>query len=226
MSGLATAVIGSAVIGGIANNQKNQAAKGAVNAQVEGNNAAIAEGARQFDKLQSVLAPYTQAGEKSLGGLLDIFGLNGADKQASAIDAIKSGPEFAALTKTGEEAILANASATGVLRGGNTQDALAKFRPSILSDLINQQVSRLGYLTNVGQASAAGVGNAAVATGANVGGIMQNSGQAIAQGALARGNNTAGFIGNIGQGAGILAGYYGGGISGNQLGKAILAGGF
>ena len=103
-------------------------------------------------------ASYTKQG--SLGAQEDLLGLNGADAQGRAISQIENSPYFSGLVKQGENAILQNASATGGLRGGNTQAALAQFRPNMLAAAIDQQYQRLGGLTSLGQNAAAGVGNA------------------------------------------------------------------
>lgn len=117
---------------------------------------------------QGALNPYAQGGQAALGGLAEfgqaglgayqnsiqgqqgLLGLNGADAQAAAIAAIQGGPQFDALKRAGENAILQNASATGGLRGGNVQGALAQFSPQILSQLINQQYAQLGGLGSLG----------------------------------------------------------------------------
>lgn len=90
----------------------------------------------------------------------DLLGLNGADAQSRAISGIENSPYFSGLVKQGENAILQNASATGGLRGGNTQGALAQFRPQMLAAAIADQYQRLGGITSLGQNAAAGVGNA------------------------------------------------------------------
>lgn len=192
MSGVALAVgLGTAAAGAISANQQKQAAKGATNAQVEAGDRAVEEQRRQFDAFQKVMAPYVQGGEEGLGGMLDILGLSGQEKQQAAIAGIEESPLFTELARQGEEAILANASATGGLRGGNTQGALAQFRPSLLNNLINQRFQQFGQVAQLGQASAAGVGAAGLQTGANVGNIYQNQGEAIGQGILARGQSNA-----------------------------------
>lgn len=192
MSGVALAVgLGSAAVGAIGANQQKKAAQGAVNAQIEAGDKAIAEQQRQFDAFQKVLSPYVQGGESGFGGMLDLLGLSGQEKQQAAIAGIEESPLFQSLAKQGEEAILANASATGGLRGGNTQGALAQFRPSLLNNLINQRFQQFGQVAELGQASAAGVGAAGLQTGANVGNIYQNQGEAIGQGLIARGQANA-----------------------------------
>lgn len=147
----------------------------------------IAEQRRQFDALQSLLAPFVKTGTSALGGQADILGLNGADAQGSAIAAIQGSPQFSTLLQAGENSILQNASATGGLRGGNTQRALMEYSPNLLSQLIEQQYSRLGGLTSLGQNSAAQTGNAGMQTGANIANLLQQQGAAQAGGILAQG---------------------------------------
>jgi hypothetical protein len=163
-------------------------ASDAADAQAQGNADAIAEQRRQFDAMQALLQPYTQAGAGALAGQQDLMGLNGVDAQGKAISGLAGGPEMQALVSQGENAMLQNASATGGLRGGNLQDALAQYRPQMLSQLINQQYSRLGGIAQMGQASAAGVGAAGMQAGQNIGGYMIGQGNANAAGAIAQGN--------------------------------------
>jgi hypothetical protein len=156
------------------------------------------------------LQPYAQGGVSALQGQQNLIGLGGNQAQSDAIAQLQSSPEFAALTKQGEDAILANASATGGLRGGNVQAALGQFRPQVLSSLINQQYTRLGGLSASGQNAAVGVGNAAIGTGGSIAGLQQQAGAAQAGGALAQGRTNAGYINNIYEALGLFAGMEGG----------------
>lgn len=192
------------VVGGAINaNQQKKAAKGAQNAQTEAADRGIEEQQRQFDAMQKLLSPYVQGGEQAMGAQRDILGLSGQPAQKSAVDAIQNSAQFGALAKQGENAILQNAAATGGLRGGNTQGALAQFRPQLLNSLIDQQYSRLGGLTQLGQASAAGVGAAGMQSGDAITALLQQSGAAQAGGALAKGAANAQFgntvVGALGQ---------------------------
>lgn len=148
---------------------------------------AIAEQRRQFDSLQALLAPFVKTGTSALGGQADLLGLNGSGSQQSAIAAIQGSPQFASLLASGENAILQNASATGGIRGGNTQRALMEFSPNLLSQLIEQQYSRLGGLTSIGQNSAAQTGNAGMQTGTTIAKLLGQQGAAEAGGILAQG---------------------------------------
>lgn len=197
--GLVGASVGGSLLS--ANAQK-EAGQAAAAAQTAASEASIEEQRRQFDAVQKLLKPYVEAGTTAIGQQLALIGASGPQAQRTAIAAIEASPEFEALTRAGEEAILQQASATGGLRGGNTQAALAKFRPEILSGLINQQYSRLGGLTTTGQASAAGQAQAAQAMATNIGNLYGQIGAAQAGSALASGQAQANLFGNIAGAAG------------------------
>lgn len=226
MSWVAAAVVGSAVVGGVV---QSKAAKSAASAQVESSEAAVAEQRRQFDETRKLLEPYVTAGTEAMAGLepyaavgeqglqgqLALAGLSGPEAQRAAIQAIEQGEEYRALTGAGEEAILQSAAATGGLRGGNVQGALAQFRPQVLSSLINQQYSRLGGFTalgqqttqnlaNMGANAAAGQATAGQQTAANIGNLYGQMGAAQAGSALAQGQAWGNVFGGIGQLAGAI----------------------
>jgi hypothetical protein len=196
--GLSGAALAGLAIGGAgiatgiySANKAAGAADNAARLQSNSAQAGIDEGRRQFDAIQKLLSPFVTAGTGALSGQQDLLGQNGPSAQQAAIAGIQSSPQFQALTQQGEEAILANASATGGLRGGNVHGSLAQFRPQLLAQLIDQQYQRLGGLTQVGQASAAGVGSAGMQTGANVAQLLGQQGAALAGGALASGRADA-----------------------------------
>jgi hypothetical protein len=162
----------------------SEAAEDAAAAQAGAAEAGIAEQRSQFTQIQELLKPYTEAGLPALQQQQAFLGLQGPEAERAAIERIRSGETFQALARQGEEAILQNASATGGLRGGNVQGALAQFRPALLSSLIDQQYSRLGGLTSLGQQSAAGVGTSGQAMGANVANLLGQQGAAQAAGAI------------------------------------------
>jgi hypothetical protein len=178
---------------------------------------AIDEQRRQFDAVQKLLAPYAAAGTPALQAQQSLLGLQGPEAERAAIERISGGETFQALAAQGEEALLQRASATGGLRGGNIQGALAQFRPQLLSSLIEQQYGRLGGMTSLGQASAAGIGSAGTAAGANIGNIygaqgtniarlLGEQGAAQAGGAIAQGRAYAAIPQAISGGLGIYSG--------------------
>lgn len=203
---------GSIGLGLISSNKAAKAQKNAANqaadAQIQSNQAAIDEQKRQFDAIQELMKPYENAGTGALAGQQDLLGLNGASKQQAAIDAINNSQAMQTYMQQGENAILQNASATGGLRGGNTQSALSQFRPQLLNQLINQQYQNLGGLTSIGQNAAAGVGNAGMQSANNIGNLLQQSGAAQAGNALAQGQASASQWAGIGNLVGQLGGAF------------------
>jgi hypothetical protein len=161
-----------------------KAAGSAAETQASAAGAGIEEQRRQFDAMQALLKPYTEAGTPALEAQQAFLGLRGPEAERAAIDRIRGGETFKALSQQGEEAMLQRASATGGLRGGNIQGALAQFRPQLLSSLIEEQYGRLGGMTKLGQSSAAGVGAAGMETGTNVSNLLASQGAARAGGQL------------------------------------------
>ncbi|QPQ55599.1 hypothetical protein IC614_03075 [Allosphingosinicella flava] len=134
--------------------------------------------------------PFVDAGSKAIAQQMGLIGLNGTAAQQDAINALLAGPEFTTSLEQGEEAILANAAATGGLRGGNTNNSLARFRADLLASTFANQFGRLRDLTSIGQSAAAGVGNQAAASTNAVSDLLQQQGAALAGGQIARGNST------------------------------------
>jgi hypothetical protein len=223
MSGIATAIIGSAVVGGV---MSSKAASKAAGAQGAAADASIAEQRSQFEAMQRTLAPYVQAGSPALRQIASysevaqpalneqqaLNGMFGPAAQQEAINRIEQSPLYLEQVRQGENAILQNASATGGLRGGNIQAALAQFRPAVLSQMIEDKYTKLGgmasfggsaaqNLATMGQASAAGVGAAGMGMASNIGNAQMGAGNAQAQAALAKGQawgNVAGSVGYLG----------------------------
>lgn len=175
------------VVGGsqlIGSSMQASAAGEAAGIQAGAAQAGIEEQRRQFDAMRELLKPYTEAGLPALEAQQAFLGLQGPEAERAAIERIRGGETFQALASQGEEALLQRASATGGLRGGNIQGALAQFRPQLLSSLIEQQYGRLGGMTQLGQRSAAGVGAAGMETGTNVANLLSQQGAALAGGEL------------------------------------------
>lgn len=222
------AVGGATLISGLA---QADAAESAAATQAGAAGAGIDEQRRQFDQILALLKPYVDVGAPAIAGLQAytaagapafeqqqaLAGVLGPDRQRQAIAQIEQGAGFQASVRQGEEALLSRASATGGLRGGNIQAALAQFRPQMLQAEIDKQYGRLGgfsdigreTLTNLakfGQSSAAGVGAQAASTGANVARLLGQEGAALAGGEIAQGRAVSAIPGAIGAGLGLFQG--------------------
>lgn len=155
------AIAGSSLVGGM---MQADAAESAAGAQAGAAAEGVAEQRRQFDEIRKLLAPYVQAGTGAIEGFQPfqqagaqafeqqqaLAGLRGPEAQQAAIAQIEQSPFLQAQIQQGEEAMLQRASATGGLRGGNIQAALAQFRPQMLQQAIEQQYGRLGGFAGAG----------------------------------------------------------------------------
>jgi hypothetical protein len=175
-------------IGGLlGGGSEKKAVKKATQAQVDALNRGIDEQHRQFDLTRSDFSPYLSAGVGAIGGLGDLMGLNGNDKASAAIKALKASPTYQSLYNNGLEAVLQNASATGGIRGGNTERGLAGFGADTLSSVITDQLSRLGGLAGLGEGATDAVSGFGQHTADAISSLFGQQGAARASGALAIG---------------------------------------
>ncbi|MCH7391814.1 hypothetical protein [Acinetobacter dispersus] len=200
---------GAGILGSVLGSKEQSKAAGrASDAQVQSTQMAIDEQRRQSDELRKLMQPYLDSGYAALGGQQDLLGLNGMQAQQNAINGIQNSAEFQTYLDQGNNNLRQNASATGGLRGGNTQAALGQFSGQLLNQMINQHYANLGGLTALGQNSAAGVGNAGMQTAGNIGNLLQQSGAAQAGNYLAQGQANANMYGGIAKGIGGLGSAY------------------
>lgn len=201
-AGQAAGQLASAGIQGYAANRGSQQ-------QAQAAQAGIEEQRRQFDATRQALAPFAATGQSVLGNFApymgaglqafqqqqELAGLRGPQAQRAMISNLEASPEYQALARQGEEAILQRASATGGLRGGNVQAALAQFRPAMLQQLIDQQYQRLGgfagtglqttsQLASMGQSAAGQTGQFGANAASNIGNLLASQGQAQALGTV------------------------------------------
>lgn len=177
--------------------QGNKAAGRAADAQTAAAQMGVEENRRQFDFIQELMKPYVDSGKTALNQQMGMLGLNGAAAQQQAIGALQNSPFFQAQLNQGTNALLQNASATGGLRGGNTQAALAQFAPQLLQQTYQNQLSNLGGLSSMGLGAATGTGNAAQNAAAQNSQLFGNMGQAQAGAYLARAQNNQNMVGSL-----------------------------
>jgi hypothetical protein len=223
---------GTSLLGGLVQgNSARQASKAQTQAAQQG----IEEQRRQLEESRRILQPYVGAGTEAIGGLQPyaqagvgalqqqqaLLGLLGPEAQQQAIAQLEQGAGFQSQVRQGEEALLQRASATGGLRGGNIQAALAQFRPQMLQQEIEAQYGRLGGMTalgqtttqniaQLGQASAAGQSAAGLQTGANIANLFGQQGAARAGARLAEGTAASKVLNLPGQ---FLGMQYGAGVA-------------
>ena len=164
-----------------------KAAKKAGQAQVAAAETGAEEQRAAREELRRLLQPYTDVGVPALQAQMAAVGLRGPEAEAAYTAEVEGSPIFQALARQGEEAMLQQASATGGLRGGNVQGALAQFRPGLLNQFLTQRYQQLGGLTQLGQQSAAGVGAAGMETANALSNLAAEAGADRAGAALGKG---------------------------------------
>lgn len=210
MSFGAVASVGIAVGGSLlANRSANGAAKDAGEAQSAAAQQGIDEISGRYDEVSALLAPYSEGGAGAYSQLLALTGASGQEAYQAQVDNVRNGAEYQSLLSSGEESILANASATGGLRGGNTQGALAQFAPQLLQQQLDQRFNRLGGIANTGLNAAQSQSQASLQAGGNIAQLFGQQGAAQAGVALARGQNNANLIGDV---TGLISGGIQGGF--------------
>jgi len=160
------------------------ATRQAANAQVSASQKSVGEMRREFGIYRHMSQPFVNTGRQALWQQKDFLGLNGNAAQQAQMNNLMQSPEYQTNVQQSENALLANASATGGLRGGNTENSLAKIRPQILSGLEQQRLGNLANLSSMGQSAASGTGNAAIRTGNSISGQYNNAANAQASAAL------------------------------------------
>lgn len=198
---VAAAVGAAAVVGGVASSAMSASAAGdAADAQSQAASSNLALATRQYDTMQQQISPYLDYGQAGLKDYGDLLGTNGSDAQGAAINGIKTGPQYQGLMQTANENILANASATGGLRGSNTSNTLANTSISTLNGLITQKLAGYGQLMSNGLNAVSGSQASSNAfTGAATNANNQNANaQTSLAGSLSNSFNSG--IGSITQG--------------------------
>jgi len=182
---LGVGALGSAAIGASAASKAGKYQERAADKGVEEQRAAREE-------MRRLLEPYVAAGGPALEAQMGALGLRGAEAQQAYVSEQEQSPIFQALARQQEESILQNASATGGLRGGNVQGALAQFRPALLNQFLEQQYGKLGGMTALGQQSAAGVGTSGMQSANAISNLFGQAGAARAGAALGVGQALSG----------------------------------
>lgn len=196
---------GASILGSVLGSKsQKKAAQSAQQSQEGMSREAIAEQQRQFDQLQALLKPYVSAGTGALAGQQDLLGLNGQQAQQGAIGNLENSPFFKSQYQQAENAMLQNAAATGGLRGGNFQEALADNRSNMLYNTVQGQITNLGGLAANGQNAANGVGTAGQNFANQVGQQLNGIGASQAGYALAKGQANQNMMNGIFAGAGAI----------------------
>jgi hypothetical protein len=210
------------------------ASKQAAATQVAAMNNAMGTLNTQFGQTSTNYQPFINTGTAALNNYGNLLGLNGGTVQQNAITSLQNSPYFQSLYNQGKNAVLQNASATGGLRGGNTDTALYNLGQQTLAQTIQQQMANLGTAAQgFGLQPTESLGALGAQNASAIGNLQVGQGQAQAQDILTRGQlaNSAwsglgsllegGALSFLGGGAGLGSAL--GGL-GNMLGGGAAGG--
>lgn len=198
----AAAVVGAAVVGGLASKSAARTAAGSASEgrQVSAQQAAIGRGdigsalPRTLGELslgagQAIgqLQPVADIG----GGAFDIqaalSGALGPEAQQQAIQGFQASPEQAFLKQEAEQASLRNASATGGVGGGRIRQELQRQAIGFGSQDIQNRFNRLGAIAGQGLDARTNIANLQSSLGSARAQAQQSAGQGLANIAIGQG---------------------------------------
>lgn len=191
MSGVATAIAGSAIIGGVI---QGGAARDAANTQAGAARDASALSDAQFQQQRADQEPWRAAGAKALTGLQDT-----KFQDTFKMSDYQQDPGFQFRMDEGNKAINAAASSRGMANSGATMKALTRYGQDYGSseyskayDRFNNdrttQFNRLSSLAGVGQTANAQLASSGNQMAANVGSNIIGAGNAAAAGQVGQAN--------------------------------------
>jgi len=184
--GVAGAILGSAVIGGVSASKAASAQKSAADAQVD-----LARETR--DLTRQDLSPYYDAGQQGLNALQYELGLGA---QPQGYNGFQATPGYQFALDEGLNAVEGSAAAAGGLYSGATMQALQERGTGLANQEYGNYVNRLTSLAGSGQNAAAGMGAANQAYSNQAGNALGAYGNAAAAGAIGVGNAVNQGIGN------------------------------
>lgn len=217
------------ILGFVSGFGKKNAIGNATDALVGGYNQGINTIGNENTRIQGYLNPYMTAGDNAVGQEQALLGLGDSAASRNAIERLRSSPIFQSILSSGNANLLGNASATGGLRGGNMQDALARFGGDALAQFYQQQLGNLFGLSGQGLNAINSSGQFGANAADNIASLQSSIGKAQAGGILGKGavdqqlwgqvGNTVNDVFNsIAQGFGGFGGFGGGGNGGAGTG--------
>ena len=224
MSGIATAIVASAAIGGAVS---SRGASKAARAQTEAADEAARVQREIFEKQTELQEPFRQAGMTAQNELLRLLGLGGEAGTPGygsigapfTAEQMQMDPGYAFRLAEGEKALERMQSARGQLLGGGAIRAGVRYGQEMGSQeymnafnraqaLMGTRLGTLGSLYGGGQAAAQQVAGQAGQMGTNVSNLLMGAGQARASGYLGQANALSQALGQAAMGYGLYKGGY------------------
>jgi hypothetical protein len=211
---VAAAVIGGAVVGGVATTMAGNKAAGA---QQDAANTAAGVQYAALDQMQQNQSPYMQAGQDALSQYQQMLASGQLSPQFSfnpTMAQLEQTPGYQFALQQGLKGVQNSAAAKGLGYSGAQIKGAEQFGTGLASQTYQQQyqnalqnfntnyqvgqnaANRLSGLVSLGQNAAAGVGNAGIQVAGNVGNALIGAGNAQAAAYTNMGNAVNGAIGN------------------------------
>lgn len=185
----------SSIAGLFGAKKKKKAVAAASQRQVLAAEESLARSREIFSGTQANLQPTIDRGNAAGGAWAELLGLGG--NQQGAIDALKASPLYQSIFNNGQEAVLQNASATGGLRGGNTQHSLFNLGTDTLAKVIQQQIANLFGGMELGAKTGLGLGEIGSREAMLEGQFREDQGQAEAGKILGKASADQDMLGNL-----------------------------
>ncbi len=106
---------------------------------------------KYYSQMGEAYKPYTTAGLNAFNTNVENGNKNQEQIYADFLNQDQNSPLYQSIMKAQENTLLNNAAATGGVRGGNTQAALARLAPDVLEKLMSQRmnIENTGYNRNM-----------------------------------------------------------------------------
>jgi len=173
----------------------SSAAKSAASTQAGAAEQAAALQNQQYQQTQQNLTPYMGAGTNALNQLQLALGIGGSGTVNPS--SFISSPGYAFQQQQGQQAINAQAAATGGVNSGNTLKALQSFGQQTGNQSFQQYLANLMGLTGAGQNAAAGLGGFGANSALAQGQFGVGAGNAQAAGTVGSANALSGGLGSL-----------------------------
>lgn len=217
--GIAAAIAGAAVIGGISTVVSGNKA---ANAQKQAADASVAEQQRQYDQTRADQAPWRTAGAGALSKLAGLYGVdtgNGAAKVPNdqLYDEFRATPGYNFQMSEGIKAVDRGAAARGLLGSGAAVKGEERFAGGLADSTYGQYVGALQSLAGVGQTATQATSQAGQNAANNISSAYMAAGQARASSYANTGSAINGTLNNLasvyayGKGGGFGSPYTSGG---------------
>lgn len=203
---VAAAIIGGAVVGGLAT---SRAGSKAADAQVEAADRSSQTQQHMFDVNREDMTPWRDAGRDALDRMTDEIGPGGDYARDFKLSDFQKDPGYAFRMREGLQALERSGAARGGLLGGRTGKELQRYGQDYASGEYStaynrfnadrdRRFNRLASIAGVGQTATRDVANMGTQTANSIAENQIGVGNARAAGAVAQGNAVGGAANSIG----------------------------